>query len=705
MPIANVPEFVAEIKRLQLLDPAQLQALTAELAPRSSEPRALARDLLQRGWLTTLQINRLFQGRGGDLALGSYTLLEVLGEGGMGAVYKARHRRLDRTDAVKVIRKEFLANPNAVQRFQREAKAAARLSHPNVITVYDAGEAGDVHFLAMEFVPGTDLSRLVKQQGPLPAAVACEYIRQAALGLAHVHARGLIHRDIKPSNLLLTADGATIKLLDLGLARSMGLGAEEAGLTETGSVVGTADYIAPEQARNSHQVDIRADLYSLGCTLYFLLAGKIPFTGETLAEKLIKHQLEEAPPLAGIRHDLPPGLTAVVQQLMAKNPNDRYQVPVEVAAALTPFTGALVTAESITAKPGGAAPLAVFSGSQSAVPLALPLGAPGEVSASLPATLQIRRAGPSLSFRVLLLLIAVGTGALLLLVTAVGLWYFVGNRPQTVAVAPPTTTRPRPTTAKNDNDPPPHLAQVHLDRGNAHLDAKRYDEAIAEFTTALKHSPRDAGIFCNRALAHQGKGDSLRALADLASAMQHKPDLSTPYVIRAGIYYGQGDLDRSLADNTKALQLNPRDAVTWNNRGTLYSRQGRHDQALADYDEAIRLNPKYVGAYNNRGNVWLDKNEPAKAVGDFSEAIRLEPNNALSHEYRGQAHHRNGDGLAAIADFNRAIQLNPKLAIAFFHRAQAQEKLGRQPEAKADYERAFQLDPRLKTPGKSVPPG
>src|SRR5262249_35237547 len=154
----------------------------------------LAKELMQRGWLTTFQINRLFQNRSQDLLLGSYLLLEPLGEGGMGTVYKARHLRLDRIDALKVIRKNILANKNAVHRFHREAKAAARLSHPNVVTVYDAGESGDTHFLAMEYVAGTDLSKLVKTRGPLPVAQACDYVRQAALGLQHAHERGLIHR-------------------------------------------------------------------------------------------------------------------------------------------------------------------------------------------------------------------------------------------------------------------------------------------------------------------------------------------------------------------------------------------------------------------------------------------------------------------------------------------------------------------------------
>jgi Leucine-rich repeat (LRR) protein/tRNA A-37 threonylcarbamoyl transferase component Bud32 len=294
-----------------------------------------------------------FLAPGRDLVLGSYILLERLGEGGMGQVFKARHCKLGRIVALKLIRKERLDNPATVKRFQREVRAAAALSHPNIVHAYDADEVNGTHILVMEFVEGaTDLTQLVKKNGPLPVAQACEYIRQAALGLQHAHERGMVHRDIKPSNLLLavsrppqpvsrgreTASSGVIKILDMGLARldhSAAADDKSTTMTQEGAVMGTPDYIAPEQARDSHQADIRADLYSLGCTLYFLLTGQVPFPGGSLTEKLIKHQLQEPAPVEQVRPDVPREVAAVVRKLMAKNREDRFQTPAEVAAALT----------------------------------------------------------------------------------------------------------------------------------------------------------------------------------------------------------------------------------------------------------------------------------------------------------------------------------------------------------------------------------
>jgi serine/threonine protein kinase len=198
--------------------------------------------------------------------LRQYVLLERLGQGGMGQVFKARHRRLDRVVALKLLRQDRAADPEALLRFQREARATARAAHPNLVTIFDADEVGGTQFFTMEYLEGTDLSRVVKQRGPLPPALACDHVRQAALGLQHAHENGLVHRDVKPSNLMLTAQG-TVKVLDLGLARLEDPAEPDKteGLTETGAVMGTADYIAPEQAIDTHRADIRSDVYSLGC--------------------------------------------------------------------------------------------------------------------------------------------------------------------------------------------------------------------------------------------------------------------------------------------------------------------------------------------------------------------------------------------------------------------------------------------------------
>jgi serine/threonine protein kinase len=324
------------LRQYHLLEGAQLDEVTHTLQPCFPDSKALARELIRRSWITPYQANQLLQGRGQELLLGSYVLLERVGEGGMGQVFKARNWKLGRIVALKVIRKEKLNNAEAILRFEREVRAAAALSHPNIVMAHDADQISGTHLLVMEYIEGaTDLAKLVKQRGPLPVAQACEYIRQAALGLQHACERGLVHRDIKPQNLLLTADGRTLKILDMGLARLDQPGNEDqTTMTQLGVVMGTPDYIAPEQALASHTVDIRADLYSLGCTFYFLLTGQVPFPGLSATEKLIKHQLEEPPPLAQFRSDIPPAVADVVMKLLAKKPVNRYQTPAELAAAL-----------------------------------------------------------------------------------------------------------------------------------------------------------------------------------------------------------------------------------------------------------------------------------------------------------------------------------------------------------------------------------
>jgi serine/threonine protein kinase len=268
--------------------------------------------------------------------LGPYVVLEELGRGGMGRVFKARHRLLGRLAAVKVMHPWLAAESDAVARFRREIEAAARLRHPNVALVYDAGEHAGALYFAMEYAPGRDLDRLLAEHGPLTAAAACDCARQAALGLQHAHDHGLIHRDVKPSNLMVGKAGL-VKVLDLGVALlpppDAG-GADAAPLTRPGALMGTADYMAPEQADDPHQVDARADVYSLGCTLYHLLAGRPPFLGGSLVEKLYRHQRETPAPVDRLRPDLPSGLAEVVAGMLAKNPADRYQTPLAAAQAL-----------------------------------------------------------------------------------------------------------------------------------------------------------------------------------------------------------------------------------------------------------------------------------------------------------------------------------------------------------------------------------
>lgn len=280
-----------------------------------------------------------------------YEILGLIGKGGMGDVYEAIHRKMERRVALKVINRKLFQKTEAVNRFHREVKTAAQLSHPNIVTAFDADQADDFHFMVMEFVDGVDLAEIVKDQGALPLAEACDYIRQAAIGLQHAHERGMVHRDIKPHNLMVTSDG-TIKILDFGLASlapesvvSTGATDSRGDLTVAGAIMGTPDFISPEQAQDARRADHRSDIYSLGATLYYLLAGRPPFAGNNVAEKLKSLAENEPESLATLRGEIPTELVAIVHRMTAKDPEDRFGSASEVAEALAPFAEGLTACE------------------------------------------------------------------------------------------------------------------------------------------------------------------------------------------------------------------------------------------------------------------------------------------------------------------------------------------------------------------------
>lgn len=270
-----------------------------------------------------------------------YELEQLVGKGGMGRVFKARHRMMDRVVALKVIHREWIRRQEAIDRFRREMKSAASLNHPNIVTAYDAEHADDLHFLVMEYVDGEDLAETVRQQGALPVATACDYIQQAAEGLQHAHERGMVHRDIKPHNLIVTKDNV-VKILDFGLASLSPpttsndpiTDGADGNLTIAGAIMGTPDFISPEQARDAGTVDGRSDIYSLGMTLYYLLAGRVPFTEGSATDKLKQHAETKPARLSEIRDDVPQELQDVIDRMTAKDPAERFQSPEEVADAL-----------------------------------------------------------------------------------------------------------------------------------------------------------------------------------------------------------------------------------------------------------------------------------------------------------------------------------------------------------------------------------
>jgi serine/threonine protein kinase/formylglycine-generating enzyme required for sulfatase activity len=307
-------------------------------AKRPVTPKDLATELVRAGKLTRFQAGALLQGKIKYLSFGEYTILDKLGQGGMGQVLKAEHRRMKRIVALKVISGAAMKSPDAVRRFQREVHAAARLIHSNIVTAFDANEHEGVHFFVMEYVEGKDLHTLVKEQGPLSPEMAINFMAQAARGLAYAHENGIVHRDIKPGNLLIDKRG-TVKILDMGLAR-IDLGADDGQeLTNTGQVMGTVDYMAPEQAEDTHKVDARADIYSLGCTLYRLLTGDVLYGGDTVVKKLLLHRGAPIPSLVEHATQLLGSSTLdrldpIFQKMVAKRPEDRQNSMAQVVAEL-----------------------------------------------------------------------------------------------------------------------------------------------------------------------------------------------------------------------------------------------------------------------------------------------------------------------------------------------------------------------------------
>ncbi len=337
-PPATAVDFVEAVADLRLFSPDRLADLRDRWLPRLPTLRPFCRELLRRDWMTAHQINQVCRGQGHKLVIGPYVVLERLGQGGMGQVLKARHRHMARVVALKLMRADRL-DGERLGRFLREMELIARLDHPHVVHAYDADHSGKRLFLALEYVEGRDLGRLVREQGPLPVPQACEYARQAALGLQHAHEQGVVHRDVKPSNLLLDERKGLVKVSDFGLGRLCAARPErDDGLTRQGIVLGTADYVAPEQIAESQTVDGRADLYSLGCALYYLLTGRPPFPGGSALQKLLNHAVSQPQPLQELRPGLPAAVVSLVNRLLAKRPDERYQSPAELAQALEEVT-------------------------------------------------------------------------------------------------------------------------------------------------------------------------------------------------------------------------------------------------------------------------------------------------------------------------------------------------------------------------------
>jgi serine/threonine protein kinase len=383
---ATADEFLGLARKSGLLDAAQLRAYLrrrGEAGPPHETPRAMADLLVSDNLVTRYQAEQLLRGKWRNFLLGGkYLVLGPLGSGGMGQVYLCEHKVMRRRVAIKVL-PDRSGEPSALQRFHREARAVAQLHHPNIVGGYDIDRDGRLHFLVMEYIDGSTLHTVVKVGGPMGPLRAAHYVSQAAAGLQHAHEAGLVHRDVKPSNLLLDRTGC-VKVLDLGLARFFHEESDDLSRRHAEGPIGTLDYMAPEQALDSHQADIRADIYGLGATYYFLLAGHSPFRAESSLRKLICHQFERPQPIRSLRPDVPEGVAAVIDRMTAKAPAERYQTPAQVVEALAPWTRTAVPPPPPEEMPEVIAP--ARGASEGSAPPALPasLYGPGSAAATSP---------------------------------------------------------------------------------------------------------------------------------------------------------------------------------------------------------------------------------------------------------------------------------------------------------------------------------
>jgi serine/threonine-protein kinase len=368
------------LRRVQLLSPEQADEAARELLPHFNSAESLGEYLVEVDWLTPYQLQMLLAGQVHELVIGPFQIIDRLGEGGVSEVFKAWDTEHGRIVALKVLRQHLAGHSEMVHQLQRELQAITLLSHPNIVKTYEAQHDGSIHYFAMEYIEGMDLDRFVRQVGPLTIPEACDYVRQVAQGLQHAHHMGLVHRDVKPANLFLLnpplpspgtqerrAPDSIVKIIDWGLARCLRdpetpskgtYPATDEEDIEKRTLIGTADFVAPEQARDPTLADIRADIYSLGCSLFFLLTGQPPFQGTSVMQKLLQHQESPPPSAKSLRAEVPDELDTLLRRMMAKDPRDRFAIPLLLVAPLRRFSacGATVLGGSrlLPAAPGTA---------------------------------------------------------------------------------------------------------------------------------------------------------------------------------------------------------------------------------------------------------------------------------------------------------------------------------------------------------------
>ena len=587
-------------------------------------------------------------------SLGPYTILSPLGAGGMGEVYLGRDTRLDRMVAIKVLPSHSMGNAEAIERFEREARAISRLNHPNVCTLYDVGQVHDVRYLVMEYLEGRSLSQIVAT-GRLSVSEAVRYGRQIAEALAKAHSAGIIHRDLKPANVIITSDG-TAKVLDFGLARRQPTEEEatRGPVTDVGCAVGTPQYMSPEQLMGEH-IDIRTDVFSFGVLLYELLTGARPFTGSNVFSIAQRIQEARPTPLADLRPDVPREVTAVVDRALAKDPGERFQSGGELLAALRAVELVIASRELIV---DGRAPATSSS--------------------------SVGRS-TRLSW---LLTVAAGLGMLSALTWGV----LRSSDPQQIDDAASTAA-----TASSLG------AFQWAQRGYASL--SRYDvpdnvdRAIEEFRNAVTRDASNAYAHAGLAQAYQRKHSATpdpQIIRLAAAAAQHavelNPDLSAAHLAVAVVRSAEGRQDEAQRALEKARELDPRNAHVRMWMGELLRLQRRIDDADAQFREAVTLAADDWVVHQYRGRLLYGASRFQEAVDEWERARALTPDNVLVLRNLSAAYHMIDRVDDAAAALQRALEIRPAATI-YTNLGTLRFFQGQYQQAVTSFERAVEMNP------------
>ncbi len=641
---------------------------------------------------------------------GRYQILRPLGAGGMGTVYLARDTKLDRVVALKVPRIRADGSPTCLDRFFREARAAATLHHPNICPVYDVGEFAGVYYLTMAFIEGKPLSDWVRAGKPMTPRQIASLIYKIASALQEAHKQGVVHRDLKPSNVMIDRRGEPV-VMDFGLARRSRPGEEQ--LTRDGDFIGTPAYMAPEQIkRDVDAVGPGCDVYSLGVVLYELLAHRLPFRGDHMA--IVSQVLLDEPPApSSLCPGVDPALEAICLKAIAKRVEDRHRSMEELAAALHEYLLGGAGDRPAPVPVPVPAPLRTrgeegirvsdLGGRRSAAQAARPAAA---VEDADPRRRRKRRPRPRVWSWV-----AFGAGCVAVTVVTVPLLVRreqPGKGPAESGVRP-AAEKPAEAPRKPPDAPVPEAAakQEKVDfgkRGREWLEKREYDKAIADFDRAVALDKNDPESFAGRGAAWQAKGDHDKAIADFSAAIALDPLNAAAYRGRARAWSEKKELDKAVADFGRAVDLRRNDAASYRGRGDALFEKQDFAGAIADWAVAVKIEPKYeeeirrggryAAAYLGRGRQRLEKREYDQAIADFTEAVRTDPAGAAPYHARGEALLAKGQYDPAVNDFSAAIRRDPNDVSAFKDRGQAWTFMSQYDRALADYNWVLLQNPR-----------